>query len=54
MKDVHNHKIPALVPLIKKKKQVKILYINADGDQVSLQYNKVKGDLKVGGNSTLI
>lgn len=47
MKDVHHLEIPALIPKIKKKKQIKVLYINADEDHVSLQFNKKKGDLKV-------
>jgi hypothetical protein len=50
MKDVHRLEIPALIPSVKKKKQVKVLYINADEDHVSLQFNKIKGDLKVGEN----
>jgi hypothetical protein len=50
MKEVHRLQIPALIPLVKKKKQVKVLYINADEDHVSLQFNKVKGDLKIGAN----
>jgi hypothetical protein len=47
MKDVHNLEIPALLPVVKKKKQIKVLYINADEDHVSLQFNKEKGDLRV-------
>ena len=50
MKDLHSLEIPALIPFVKKKKQVKILYINADEDHVSLQFNNKKGDLKVGLN----
>jgi len=50
MKDVHSLEIPALIPEVKTKKQVKVLYINADEDHVSLQFNKEKGDLKVGKN----
>ena len=50
MKDIHAIEISAMIPQIKKKKQVKVLYINADEDHVSLQFNKVKGDLKVGVN----
>jgi hypothetical protein len=47
MKDLHEIEIPAIIPKIKKKKQVKVLYINADEDHVSLQFNAKKGDLKV-------
>lgn len=50
MKEVHRLQIPALIPFVKKKKQVKVLFINADEDHVSLQFNKVKGDLKIGAN----
>ena len=50
MKEVHSLEIPALIPALKTKKQVKVLYINADEDHVSLQFNKKKGDLKVGAN----
>lgn len=46
MKDVHSIEIPNLIPKIKEKKRVKVLYINADEDHVSLQFNKKKGDLK--------
>lgn len=47
MKDIHRIEIPAIIPEIKEKKQVKVLYINADEDHVSLQFNKKRGDLKV-------
>ena len=47
MKDVHKLEIPALIPKVTKKKKIKVLYINADEDHVSLQFNKEKGDLKV-------
>lgn len=50
MKDIHALEIPAIIPDVKKKKEVKVLYINADEDHVSLQFNKKKGDLKVGKN----
>jgi hypothetical protein len=50
MKEVHSLEIPALIPFVKKKRQVKVLYINADEDHVSLQFNNKKGDLKVGEN----
>ncbi|PKM53668.1 MAG: hypothetical protein CVV00_11365 [Firmicutes bacterium HGW-Firmicutes-5] len=50
MKDIHSLEIPTLIPIVKKKKKVKILYINADEDHVSLQFNNKKGDLKVGTN----
>lgn len=46
MKDIHNLEVPAYIPKIKEKKQVKVLYINADEDHVSLQFNQTKGDLK--------
>ncbi|VDN46711.1 protein of unknown function [Petrocella atlantisensis] len=39
MKEVHSLEIPALIPFVKKKRQVKVLYINADEDHVSLQFN---------------
>ncbi|MDA3845240.1 MAG: UPF0236 family protein [Vallitaleaceae bacterium] len=47
MKDVHTLELPSLLPVVKKKKQIKILYINADEDYVSLQFEKEKGDLRV-------
>lgn len=47
MKDVHKLEIPNVIPKMKEKKKVKVLYINADEDHVSLQFNKKKGDLKV-------
>lgn len=50
MKDVHELEIPKIIPKIKEKKKVKVLYINADEDHVSLQFNKKKGDLKVNQN----
>jgi 5-carboxymethyl-2-hydroxymuconate isomerase len=50
MKDIHALEVPALIPQVKKKKQVKVLYINADEDHVSLQFNKKKGDLRIGTN----
>jgi hypothetical protein len=46
MKDIHALDIPAIIPKLKDKKQVKVLYINADEDHVSRQFNKVKGDLR--------
>lgn len=46
MKDIHGLQVPAYIPKVGKKKQVKILYINADEDHVSLQFNKKKGDLR--------
>ncbi len=46
MKDVHKLEIPNFIPEIKEKKKIKVLYINADEDHVSLQFNKEKGDLK--------
>lgn len=48
MKDVHEIEVPVLIPRVKKKKQVKVLYINADEDHVALQFNHKKGDLKIG------
>ena len=48
MKDVHEIEVPVIKPTVKKKKQVKVLYINADEDHVALQFNHIKGDLKIG------
>jgi hypothetical protein len=47
MKDVHSLEIPALLPVVKKKKQIRVLYINADEDHVALQFYKEKGDLRI-------
>ena len=46
MKDIHELDIPQYLPLVKEKKKVKKLYINADEDHVALQYFKEKGDTK--------
>jgi hypothetical protein len=46
MKDLHELEIPENIPKVEEKKKVKVLYINADEDHVSLQLNKTKGDLK--------
>lgn len=46
MKDIHRLEIPSYTPEFKNKRKVKALYINADEDHVSLQFNHVKGDLK--------
>jgi hypothetical protein len=50
MKDLHELNIPSLIPKVKEKKKIKILYINADEDHVSLQFNQKKGDLKTNEN----
>ncbi len=47
MRDVHTLEIPVIIPKNKEKKKIKALYINADEDHVSLQFNKKKGDLRV-------
>lgn len=54
MKDIHGLEVPAYIAKVGKKKQVKILYINADEDHVSLQFNKTKGDLRRDGNGRKI
>jgi len=54
MKDIHELDIPAYIPEIKKKKKVKALYVNADEDHVSLQFNQIKGDLKKDSNGRKI
>lgn len=47
MKQVHEIEIPKkLQEINKEKKKVKILYIDADEDHVSLQFNHEKGDIK--------
>ena len=43
----HELEIPNLVPKLKVKRKVKVLYINADEDHVSRQFNEKKGDLKI-------
>ncbi len=47
MKQVHELEIPPVKENITEKKKVKVLYIDADEDHVSLQFNNKKGDLKV-------
>lgn len=47
MKELHQLEIPWMIPDVKEKKKRKVLYITADEDHVSLQFNKKKGDLKV-------
>ena len=54
MKDIHDLDIPDYISPVKEKKQVKVLYINADEDHVSLQFNKEKGGLKTGKNGRKI
>lgn len=49
MKQVHELEIPEVKACVKEKKKVKVLYIDADEDHVSLQFNNKKGDLKVDG-----
>lgn len=50
MKQVHELEIPTVKESVKEKKKVKVLYIDADEDHVSLQFNNKKGDLKVDEN----
>lgn len=45
MKQVHELEIPEVKKTLKEKKEVRVLYIDADEDHVSLQFNKKKGDL---------
>lgn len=45
MKEVHKLEIPVMIPKVEKKKKQRVLYINADEDHVSLQFNKKKGDI---------
>ena len=48
MKQVHELEIPpAKYDDVKEKKKVKVLYVEADEDHVSLQFNSKKGDLKI-------
>jgi len=54
MKDIHSLEIPDFIPPVRSKKKVKVLYINADEDHVSLQFNKVKGDLTKDNNGRKI
>lgn len=46
MKQIHEVEIPIMVDIKKEKKKVRVLYIDADEDHVSLQFNNKKGDLK--------
>lgn len=45
MKQVHELEIPEVKKTLREKKKVRVLYIDADEDHVSLQFNKQKGDL---------
>jgi len=45
MKEVHDMEVPTLIAKPKRKRKVPVLFINADEDHVSLQYQKEKGDL---------
>ena len=47
---LHNTKFPKGYEELKKKREVEYLYIDADEDHVSLQFQEKKGDLKVGEN----
>jgi hypothetical protein len=46
MKQMHEVEIPKITNTIKEKKKVRVLYIDADEDHVSLQFRNKKGDLK--------
>lgn len=50
MKAVHELEIPWRIPEVDEKKKQRVLYITADEDHVSLQFNQAKGDLKSGEN----
>ncbi len=50
MKEIHEMEIPWIIPEVKEKKKQRVLYITADEDHVSLQFNKVKGDLEQRGH----
>lgn len=50
MNKIHALKFPADVSIPETKKVVDYLYIEADEDHISLQFNKKKGDLEIGGN----
>lgn len=50
MKEIHKLDIPWVIPEVEEKKKQRVLYITADEDHVSLQFNKEKGDLVKGGN----
>ncbi len=45
MKEIHEMEIPWIISEVKEKKKQRVLYVTADEDHVSLQFNKVKGDL---------
>ena len=42
---IHGLEFPPMIPVFQKKREVEYLYIDADEDHVSLQFNKRKGDL---------
>ncbi len=46
MKEVHKLEIPTIIPKVEKKKQQRVLCINADEDHVSLQFHKKKRDIE--------
>jgi|AntAceMinimDraft_17_1070374.scaffolds.fasta_scaffold37686_1 hypothetical protein len=46
MKQIHEVEIPKITEVKKEKKKVRVLYIDADEDHVSLQFRNKKGDLK--------
>ena len=46
MKQIHEVEIPIITEVKKEKKKVRVLYIDADEDHVSLQFRNKKGDFK--------
>jgi hypothetical protein len=46
MKQIHEVEIPKTIKIREEKKKVRVLYIDADEDHVSLQFRNKKGDLK--------
>lgn len=50
MKELHKLEIPWIIPEVNEKRKQRVLYINADEDHVSLQFNEKKGDLEVNEN----
>lgn len=49
-KVIHELEIPSVKKPVKEKKKARVLYIDADEDHVSLQFNHKKGDLNVDKN----
>lgn len=50
MEILHKTKFPEIIPVVSEKKKVEYLYIDADEDHYSLQFQEKKGDLEVSEN----